>query len=56
MCHVHKTEKFRYPIIDIILKRGKELVKTELVSNTSWESPLLFPDYASTSRHSLHSF
>ena len=30
--HVHKTEKFRYPINDVILKCGKELVKTVLVS------------------------
>ena len=30
--HVHKTEKFRYPINDVILKRGKELVKTVLVT------------------------
>ena len=30
--HVHKIEKFRYPINDIILKRRKELVKTVLVT------------------------
>ena len=28
MHHVHKTEKFRYPISDVILERGKELAKT----------------------------
>ena len=27
-----QTEKFRYPINDVILKRGKELVKTVLVT------------------------
>jgi len=34
MCtwHVHKTETFRYHISDVILKRGKELVKTVLVT------------------------
>ena len=37
--HIHKTEKFWYPINDVILKRGKELVKT--VINTVWESPPL---------------
>ena len=30
--HVDKTEKFRYPINDAILKRRKELVKTLLVT------------------------
>ena len=30
--HVHKTEKFRYPKSDVVLKRGKELVKTVLVT------------------------
>ena len=30
--HIHKTEKFRYPINDVILKREKELVKTVLVT------------------------
>ena len=34
--HVRRTEKFRYPINDVILKRGKELVKTVLV--TVWEN------------------
>ena len=28
---VHKTEKFRYPTNDVVLKRGKELVKTLLL-------------------------
>ena len=32
MWHVHKTEKFWYPIIDVILKCGKELMKTVLVT------------------------
>ena len=30
--HVHKTEKFRYPINHVTLKRGKELMKTLLVT------------------------
>ena len=29
---MHKTEKFRYPINDVILKRRKDLVKTMLVT------------------------
>ena len=29
---VHKTEKFRYPINDVILKRGKDLAKTVSVT------------------------
>ena len=29
---IHKTEKFWYPINDVILKRWKELVKTMLVT------------------------
>jgi len=29
---LHKTEKVRYPISDVILERGKELVKTVLVT------------------------
>ena len=32
MHHVHKTEKFRYPISDVVLKRGKELMKTVFVT------------------------
>ena len=32
MTYVHKTVKLRYPINDVILKRGKELVKTVLVT------------------------
>ena len=32
--HVHKTEKFQYPINDVIVKHGKELVKTVLVTLT----------------------
>ena len=30
--YVHKSEKFRYPISDVILKRGKKLVKTVFVT------------------------
>ena len=29
---LYMTEKFRYPINDVILKRGKEFVKTVLVT------------------------
>ena len=35
---VHKTEKFRYLVNDVILKHRKELMRTVLV--TVWESPL----------------
>ena len=37
---MYTTDKFRYPINDVILKRGKELVKTVLVTLPA-ESPLL---------------
>ena len=30
--NIHKTEKFWYSISDVILKHGKELVKTVLVT------------------------
>ena len=33
--HVHRTEKFRYPINDVKLKRGKQFVKNS-VSNGVW--------------------
>ena len=38
--HVYQNEKFRCPVNDVILKRGKELVKTVLVTLLA-ESPLL---------------